>query len=140
MNTIATPRSRSRRTVAKRLSTSLGESAAALLPLLQNDYARAAIVPENDPMHGKRAYFTVGRLTRELWKQSQIGIYYSVPVDPKIGHRYTVGRPLLRVVTVGAHQERAALDLHHTVDHTVPHHGINRNSCAIHQDRMAVRS
>ena len=45
--------------------------------LASDDQSPGLIVPDNDPLHGKRAYFTVGRLTRELWKQSQIGIYYS---------------------------------------------------------------
>lgn len=44
-------------------------------------------IPDDDPLRRKRAYFTVGRLTRDLWKQSQVGVFYSdremsaVPAD-----------------------------------------------------------
>ncbi len=44
-------------------------------------------IPDGDPLRRKRAYFTVGRLTRDLWKQSQVGVFYSdremsaVPAD-----------------------------------------------------------
>jgi len=35
------------------------------------------VVPDDDPLRRKRAYFTVGRLTRELPNRSQVGIFYS---------------------------------------------------------------
>ena len=42
-----------------------------------DDQSLGRVVPDDDPLRRKRAYFTVGRLTRELPNRSQIGIFYS---------------------------------------------------------------
>jgi hypothetical protein len=41
-----------------------------------DDQSLGRVVPDDDPLRRKRAYFTVGRVTRELWKQSHIGLFY----------------------------------------------------------------
>src|SRR5207237_7563275 len=42
-----------------------------------DDQSLGRVVPDDDPLRRKRAYFTVGRLPRELPNRSQIGIFYS---------------------------------------------------------------
>ena len=58
-----------------RLTGKLGAYGIGLMA--SDDRGPGLSVPVYDPLYGKRAYFSVGRLTRELWKQSQIGIFYS---------------------------------------------------------------
>jgi len=58
-----------------RLTGKLGAYGIGLLAA--DDQGPGQSVPADDPLHGRRAYFTVGRLTRELWKQSQFGLFYS---------------------------------------------------------------
>lgn len=58
-----------------RLTGKLGPYGIGLLAA--DDQSPGQSVPDNDPLHGTRAYFYVGRITRELWKQSQIGVFYS---------------------------------------------------------------
>ena len=58
--------------------------------LLSDDQSPGRSVPDDDPLRRKRAYFAVGRLSHDLWKQSQIGVFYSdremaaVPPDQTI--------------------------------------------------------
>jgi carboxymethylenebutenolidase len=63
-----------RRTFLDRLTTLAGSTAAAvaLLPLLQNDYAKAAIVPENDPR------LAIDKTTYDSPK-GKIGVYVARP-------------------------------------------------------------
>lgn len=58
-----------------RLTGKLGPYGIGLLAI--DDRGPGRIVPDGDLLRRKRAYFTVGRLTRELWKQSQVGVFYS---------------------------------------------------------------
>ena len=58
-----------------RLTGKLGPYGIGLLA--SDDQSPGRVVPDGDPLRRKRAYFTVGRLTRELWKQSQVGVFYS---------------------------------------------------------------
>jgi len=58
-----------------RLTGKLGPYGVGLLAV--DDQSPGRIVPDYDPLRRKRAYFTVARLTRELWKQSQVGVFYS---------------------------------------------------------------
>jgi len=45
--------------------------------LFADDQEPGKIVPENDPLSGKRAYFSVLRATRELGNQSSFGVIYT---------------------------------------------------------------
>jgi len=45
--------------------------------LAVDDRSPGRSVPDDDPLRRKRAYFTVGRVTYELWKQSNVGVFYS---------------------------------------------------------------
>ena len=45
--------------------------------LATDDKSPGESVPDTDPLSGTRAYYTIGRVTRELWKQSQVGVFYS---------------------------------------------------------------
>lgn len=45
--------------------------------LSSDDQGPGLVVPTYDPLSGKRAYFNVARITRDLWKQSYVGIFYS---------------------------------------------------------------
>lgn len=45
--------------------------------LASDDQRPGLMVPPDDPLHDRRAYFAVGRLTRELWTQSQVGVFFS---------------------------------------------------------------
>ena len=58
-----------------RLTGKLGEKWGLGL-LAIDDQGLGRVVPDDDPLRRKRAYFTVGRVTRELWKQSHIGLFY----------------------------------------------------------------
>ncbi len=58
-----------------RLTGKLGPYGIGLLAA--DDRSPGQSVPESDPLHGTRAYFTVGRVTRELWNRSQVGLFYS---------------------------------------------------------------
>ena len=58
-----------------RLSGKLGAYGIGLLAA--DDRALGQSVPVDDPLHSKRAYFTIGRITRELWSRSQVGLFYS---------------------------------------------------------------
>jgi hypothetical protein len=42
-----------------------------------DDRSPGLIVPDNDPAHGKRAYFTVARVSHDIGKQSSIGAMYT---------------------------------------------------------------
>lgn len=58
-----------------RLTGKLGPYGIGLLAV--DDRGPGRSVPDGDPLRRKRAYFTVARVTRELWKQSQVGLFYS---------------------------------------------------------------
>jgi hypothetical protein len=58
-----------------RLTGKLGPYGIGLLAA--DDRGPGQSVPTDDPLYGKRAYFTVGRLTRELWNRSQVGLFFS---------------------------------------------------------------
>lgn len=58
-----------------RLTGKLGPWGIGLLAV--DDRGPGRSVPDDDPLRRKRAYFTVGRLTYELGKQSQVGVFYS---------------------------------------------------------------
>jgi hypothetical protein len=58
-----------------RLTGKLGPYGIGILAV--DDRGPGRSVPDDDPLRRKRAYFTVGRFTRELWKQSQVGVFYS---------------------------------------------------------------
>ena len=45
--------------------------------LAVDDQSPGRVVPDDDPLRRKRAYFTVGRFARELPNRSQIGVFYS---------------------------------------------------------------
>lgn len=45
--------------------------------LVADDRSPGLIVPDNDPAHGQRAYFTVGRVSRDLGEQSSIGAMFT---------------------------------------------------------------
>jgi hypothetical protein len=58
-----------------RLTGKIGPYGIGLLAV--DDRGPGRSVPDDDPVRRKRAYFTVGRFTRDLWKQSQVGVFYS---------------------------------------------------------------
>ena len=58
-----------------RLTGKLGPYGIGILAV--DDRGPGRSVPDGDPLRRKRAYYTVGRLTRELWKQSQVGVFFS---------------------------------------------------------------
>ena len=45
--------------------------------LLADDRSPGQVVPENDPLANKRAYFAIGRLSRDILKDSNIGLMYT---------------------------------------------------------------
>ncbi|HUR37447.1 MAG TPA: DUF5916 domain-containing protein, partial [Terriglobales bacterium] len=45
--------------------------------LFADDQSPGRRVADNDPLRDKRAYFGVGRVNREFWKQSSIGLMYT---------------------------------------------------------------
>lgn len=49
----------------------------ALGVLVSDDRAPGQIVPENDPLSGKRAYFAIGRINRDIGSQSTLGLIYT---------------------------------------------------------------
>ncbi len=58
-----------------RLTGKLGPWGIGLLAI--DDQSPGRLVPDNDVLRRKRAYFTIVRITRDLWKQSHIGIIYA---------------------------------------------------------------
>ena len=58
-----------------RLTGKLGPWGIGLLAI--DDQSPGRLVPDNDPLRRKRAYFTIARITHDLWKQSHIGIIYA---------------------------------------------------------------
>jgi hypothetical protein len=58
-----------------RLTGKLGKYGIGLLAI--DDQSAGRIVPDADPNHGKRAYFTIARLTRDFGKQSHVGLIYA---------------------------------------------------------------
>jgi hypothetical protein len=45
--------------------------------MFADDKSPGEVVPDNDPLRGKRAYFGVARLTRDLFKQSKVGLTFT---------------------------------------------------------------
>jgi hypothetical protein len=45
--------------------------------LLADDRAPGLLVPENDPLANKRAYFAIGRVSRDILKDSNVGVMYT---------------------------------------------------------------
>src|SRR5207237_3477748 len=45
--------------------------------LIADDRSPGVIVPDNDPLHGQRAYFAIGRVIRDLGRQSRIGAVFT---------------------------------------------------------------
>ena len=45
--------------------------------LVADDRSPGLIVPDSDPAHGQRAYFAIGRVSRDLGEQSSIGAMYT---------------------------------------------------------------
>jgi Domain of unknown function (DUF5916) len=45
--------------------------------LVADDRSPGKIVPDNDPLHGQRAYFAVGRVSHDLGQQSNIGAIFT---------------------------------------------------------------
>ncbi len=45
--------------------------------LVADDRSPGLIVPDNDPLHGTRAYFAIARVSRDLGEQSSIGAMYT---------------------------------------------------------------
>jgi len=45
--------------------------------LFADDRSPGKIVPDNDPNFGKRAYFTVGRISHDIGKNSSVGVIYT---------------------------------------------------------------
>jgi hypothetical protein len=45
--------------------------------LVADDRSPGLIVPDNDPLHGQRAYFAIGRVSRDLGEQSSIGAMFT---------------------------------------------------------------
>ena len=45
--------------------------------LVSDDRSPGLIVPDNDPAHGQRAYFAIGRVSRDLGEQSSIGAMFT---------------------------------------------------------------
>ncbi|MEO5936161.1 MAG: DUF5916 domain-containing protein [Terriglobales bacterium] len=45
--------------------------------LFADDQSPGRRVADNDPLRDKRAYFGVGRINREFWKQSSVGLMYT---------------------------------------------------------------
>ena len=58
-----------------RLTGKLGDYGIGLLAV--DDRGPGRSVPDDDPLRRKRAYFTVGRVTREFGKLSSVGAFYS---------------------------------------------------------------
>lgn len=58
-----------------RLTGKLGPWGIGLLAI--DDQSPGRLVPDHDVLRRKRAYFTIARITRDLWKQSHIGIIYA---------------------------------------------------------------
>jgi len=56
-----------------------------------DDRSPGLAVPDNDPMSGVRTYFTVARVTRDLWRQSSIGALYTDWECPTTGEYNRVG-------------------------------------------------
>src|SRR5206468_11694921 len=49
----------------------------ALGMLVADDSAPGQQVPRNDPLAGKRAFFAIGRISRDIGKQSTLGLIYT---------------------------------------------------------------
>ena len=45
--------------------------------LVADDRSLGLIVPDTDPAHGQRAYFTIGRVSRDLGEQSSVGAMFT---------------------------------------------------------------
>jgi len=58
-----------------RLTGKLGPWGIGLLAI--DDQSPGRLVPDDDVLRRKRAYFTIARITHDLWKQSHIGIIYA---------------------------------------------------------------
>ena len=58
-----------------RLTGKLGNYGIGLLAI--DDQSPGRIVPDDDPNRRKRAYFTIGRVTRDIGEQSHIGLIYA---------------------------------------------------------------
>lgn len=58
-----------------RLTGKLGPWGIGLLAI--DDQSPGRLVPDHDPLRRKRAYFTIARITHDLWKQSHVGIIYA---------------------------------------------------------------
>jgi len=56
-----------------------------------DDRSPGLAVPDNDPMSGVRTYFTVARVTRDLWRQSSIGALYTDWECPTTGEYNRLG-------------------------------------------------
>ena len=59
--------------------------------LTADDRGPGDIVPDQDPLAGKRAFFTVARLNRDLFGQSSIGVIYTDRELPASGEFNRVG-------------------------------------------------
>ena len=57
-----------------RLTGKLGEWNLGLLSI--DDQRPGRIVPDDDPLRRKRAFFNIARITRDIGKQSHIGVFY----------------------------------------------------------------
>jgi hypothetical protein len=45
--------------------------------LVADDRSPGKLVPESDPLHGQRAYFAVGRISRDVGEQHSIGVLFT---------------------------------------------------------------
>lgn len=61
--------------VGVRLTGKLGPWGIGLLAI--DDQSPGRLVPDADVLRRKRAYFTIARITRDLWKQSHLGVIYA---------------------------------------------------------------
>lgn len=59
--------------------------------LATDDRGPGKAVPDSDPLTGERAYFTVARLKRDLWKQSSLGVIYTDRELPFTGSFNRIG-------------------------------------------------
>jgi len=56
-----------------------------------DDRSPGLAVPDYDPLSGLRSYFTVARATRDLWRQSSVGLLYTDWECPTTGEYNRVG-------------------------------------------------
>jgi hypothetical protein len=59
--------------------------------LATDDRSPGKAVPDSDPLSGERAYFTVARVKRDLWKQSSLGFIYTDRELPFTGSFNRIG-------------------------------------------------